>query len=58
MTLKEAHDCLERKPAIGCKGCVYEHSDQDCSAMALEIGVSAIDYMMVGEKLRVNLEGK
>ena len=58
MTLTEAHDCLSRRPEKGCKGCVFEETSKDCFSEALQIGATAINYMMVGNKLTVEAEGK
>lgn len=56
MTLKEAHDCLNRRPEKGCKGCVFEETAKDCFSEAMYIGATAINYMMVGDKLRIEAE--
>ncbi len=58
MTLKEAHDCLDRRPEKGCKGCPFDKTTKDCFAEALQIGATAIHYMMVGDKLKKEAEGK
>ena len=51
MTLKEAHECLTRRPTKGCKGCKFDGTANPCFEWAMELGAMAIDYMRVGEKL-------
>ena len=55
MTLEEARDCLKRDICAGCK---YHLTDESCQEKALEIAVSAIDYLMVGQKLSEECEKK
>lgn len=56
MTLQEAHDCLTRRWSTGCKGCKYHETAQSCLETAQQIGATAINYMMVGEKLKAEAE--
>lgn len=57
MTLEEAKVCLDRKH--NCKNCKFNDQDEfDCRGAALEIGVSAINFLMVGQKLAKEAEEK
>ena len=58
MTLEEAKQCLEPK-LHACKNCKFNNQDEfDCRGTALEIGASALNYLMVGQKLSAEAEGK
>ena len=57
MTLEDAKVCLDRKH--NCKDCKFNDQDEfDCRGAALEIGVSAINFLMVGQKLAKEAEEK
>ena len=55
MTLEEAKYCFQRDMCLGCK---YHDSDISCLEKAQEIAVTAIEYLMVGQKLAGEAENK
>lgn len=58
MTLEEAKYCLSKK-SNGCKDCKYEKQGEfDCRGAALDIGESAINYLLVGLHLSKEAEEK
>lgn len=57
MTLKEARDCLDAN--FDCRNCKFNTQKEfDCRGTAYEIGVSALNYLMVGQKLSKEAEEK
>lgn len=63
MTLEEAHDCLSRdhfdpECCTDCKARNRPHEPYECMRKALEIGATAINYMLVGRKLGEEAEKK
>lgn len=63
MTLEEAHDCLSRdhfspKCCTDCEVNKRPHGKYECIEKALEIGATAINYMLVGRKLGEEAEKK
>ena len=55
MTYEEAKRCITGP----CKDCKYDNQDEfDCRGTALEMAETAINYLLVGEKLKSQMEGK
>lgn len=58
MTLEEAKACLDPR-LHACKDCKFNKQGEfDCRGTALEIGVSALNYLLIGEKLVKESEEK
>lgn len=59
MTLLEAKECLSREDCRGCKFFdMYKGDNTWCSQSANDIGVMAINYLIVGNRLYDEAEGK
>ena len=57
MTLKEARDCFDNRHP--CKDCKFNNQGEfECLREARNIAVSALNYLMVGEKLAREAEEK
>lgn len=58
MSLKDVHNCLE--PGLhACKTCKFNNQEEfDCRGTALKVGATAVQYMMVGQKLLEEEERK
>ena len=58
MTLEEAKYCLD--PGLHkCDICKFNSQEEfDCRGTALEIGASALNYLLIGQRLGVEAEKK
>lgn len=58
MTLEEAKRCLD--PGLhACKDCKFnDQGEFDCRGTALSMGASALNYLMLGNKLSAEEEEK
>ena len=58
MTLEEAKNCLDPK-FHACKNCKFnDQGEFDCRGTALEIGASALNFLLLGNKLAMEEEEK
>ena len=53
-TLEDARKCLSNWE---CSKCRFNSSDISCRELALEMGATAVNYMLVGKKLVEEAEG-
>lgn len=57
MTLKDAANCLG--PGFSCDDCKFNNQDEfNCRGAALEMGVTALNFLLVEQKLSQEAEGK
>ena len=53
MTLEDAKKCLKKKD---CNECKYNDSNESCLEKAVEIAITAIEYLQIGQKLSAEAE--
>ena len=58
MTITEAKNCLDPRFHC-CKDCKFNKQEEfDCRGTALEIGASALNYLLIGQRLMEEAERK